>query len=162
VNLVRAGGLLVAGAFLFFVTSCGSNRPRTYPTKGQVIVNGSPAAGVKVVFAATGDGAAVSHGITGPDGNFQLSTFGQNDGAPPGDYLVTLTWPAWDDPSKPAPDKLKGAYQNAGSTGLKAHVDAKETTLVPFEIKGAVISEGEVEEVKKLKKHQLRKMDRKG
>src|SRR5262249_28083759 len=83
------------------VVSCEGSRPRelpTNPTSGQVLVNGSPAAGVRIEFHPVNQNPEqpiYPAATTKDDGRFTLETYKQGDGAPAGDYLVTLTWPAY-------------------------------------------------------------------
>src|SRR5262249_41815143 len=93
---LRAGGrCLAAGALAVLIASCsGDGRPRPYPCKGPVLVNGQPAKGVEVSLR-TATGTPVAGGICGEDGVFELTTSFQHDGAPTGDYEVAVFWPAW-------------------------------------------------------------------
>ena len=150
---------------LVFLTSCGGPAgPTAYPTKGQVMVNGSPAAGVVVALSPSVEEAAkqtearpLPHAVTGADGTFELSTYGTGDGAPSRGLTVLLNWPAWEGPPQPAPDRLRRFFATAAKSTLHAHVDAKPTTLQPFDLNGvAVLSEQEIQETKKLGKHALR------
>src|SRR5262245_52833652 len=105
------------------VPGCAKKNGRrlpVYPVKGQVLVGGKPAKGVFVYLwpASIGEGldAYCPNGQTDDDGNFTLSTYDQNDGAPAGEYKVTAEWPArfnaltnrWEG------DKLKGKYADHG------------------------------------------------
>jgi len=163
-SFVRIGGHLAAGAVTFLLVSCGDGRSRTYPVKGQVKVNGQPAAGVEVVLVVTNDQKIATaneqpapRGTTQADGSFELSTFGAKDGAPPGDYGVSLTWPAWSENTKIPPDKLRNKFSDPAKSGLQAHVDTKPTTLPAFEVTAEVLSDKEVEDTKKLKAKELRR-----
>ncbi|MBI2807568.1 MAG: hypothetical protein HYX68_21515 [Planctomycetes bacterium] len=70
------------------------------------------------------------------DGSFRLSTFRQQDGAPPGRYAVTVHWPSdtmKDEDGTPAgPDRLQGRYVNPKTTPLHAEIKAGENALAPF------------------------------
>jgi hypothetical protein len=61
-----------------------------------------------------------------PDGTFTLSTYTANDGAPAGDYVVTVVWPKplYDDLGKPGPNQLPANYAKVETTPLKAIVKA--------------------------------------
>src|ERR1700722_11735975 len=84
VSLIGVAGLI----------GCGSQPPRlsTYPVHGQVTCAGKPAVGVHV-FLRRADGASVPEmpmnprARTGPDGQFTMTTYDKNDGAPAGDYV---------------------------------------------------------------------------
>lgn len=83
--------LPVAAALLG--ASCAA---RLNQVEGKVLYNGQPAKGAVVVFHPQGkDDLTTRHpaGVTGDDGTFSLSTQQPGDGAAPGDYDVTITWP---------------------------------------------------------------------
>src|SRR5262245_3939957 len=96
-----AVGLVFAG--LFVAGPACSSGGRLHPVKGQVTVNGEPAAGAVVVFHP--DGATIQSvpptALVGADGTFTMAT-GDQPGAAAGTYVVTVTWP---DTSKKPSDK---------------------------------------------------------
>jgi hypothetical protein len=53
-------------------------------------MDGAPVKGATVNFTGAGKGFQ-SSGITGDDGTYHLSTYGDNDGAPEGEYTITVT-----------------------------------------------------------------------
>src|SRR5205809_7247309 len=98
-TVLRAGGFLAAGALVALVSGCGGNKgPRLYAVKGSVRINGEPAKDVNVMFTpvAPPEGGAVPlspAAVTGEDGSFRLMSFKPGDGAPAGDYQVTVIYP---------------------------------------------------------------------
>jgi hypothetical protein len=71
---------------------CGK-RNGAYPAEGQVLLNGQPLAGAQVVLYPRGQSDAKvvpPRAQTGVDGRFRLSTLGKSDGAPAGEYAVTV------------------------------------------------------------------------
>ncbi len=108
------------------VSSCGGGGNQ-YPVRGQVFYEGQPAAGAVVFFhpqddhAPTGDSsgghasmADTPFGKVGPDGSFELTTYGKGRGARPGRYAVTISWtrpsPAGDGEDQdllPAPTSIR-------------------------------------------------------
>jgi hypothetical protein len=106
-------------------------------------VNGQPAGKALVTLFATTDlepgkptPVLRPQGWTDAEGRFQLSSYphAMNDGAPAGDYHVTITWPAPHSGFGMGPDKLGGKYAKADSSGLTAHIDEKTNVLAPFEL----------------------------
>src|SRR5262245_50392711 len=102
-----------------------SGKPPVYPVRGEVRDSeGKPAKGVLVVFHPVGE--ANSSEVVKPvgrvdeNGEFHLTTYVEGDGAPAGDYAVTLVWPApRKTPFDPeGGDQLGGAY---------AHPDTPKT-----------------------------------
>jgi len=65
-----------------------------------------------------------------PNGSFALSTYGDKDGAPVGDYHVTVTWPG-----KETEDQLQGRYSEAGTSKLKAIIKEGQNDLPTFELR---------------------------
>src|SRR5581483_9841760 len=93
----RAGGrVLATGALVALAFGCTGNKgPRLYPVKGMVRINGEPAKDVNIMFTPVTppeglDGPLSPAAVTGPDGTFELMSFKPGDGAPAGDYLVTV------------------------------------------------------------------------
>jgi hypothetical protein len=112
---------------------------------GSVLVAGKPAVGAKLFFHPVDAGfnprALRPFGEVAEDGTFELSTYLADDGAPEGDYIVTVYWPA---PRKPAkgkfedesllPDRLKNVYSNPRTSKLRAHISRGDNHLPPFEL----------------------------
>ena len=146
-TLSRAGGLLLAaGALVARASGCGGNKgPRLYPVKGVVRINGEPAKDVNVVFtpvAPPADGATPlsPSAVTGEDGSFRLMSFKPGDGAPAGEYRVTVIFPM-DRFNKHLSgiDRLKGKFANPKTSGLTAKVEPKRNDLPPFDLKANVL-----------------------
>ena len=140
------GGLFVVA---LITASCGrAPGEKVYPVEGKVLFNGKPAAGAVVQFhpelSEQGQALDAVHptGIVGEDGSFRLTSFGKDDGAPPGEYVVTITWP--DGSQRPAnigtkpkkgvhADRLKGRYSSAKSP-IRAEIKKGNNSLPPYEI----------------------------
>lgn len=98
------------------------------PVRGRIYYNGKPAAGAQIVFHYVdmkskalrrgGDGTADAEGA------FTISTYASNDGAPPGEYLVAITWHDWPNPAQrgDGPNKLPARYAKPTTSGLTADV----------------------------------------
>jgi hypothetical protein len=133
---------------LCLALSCDKSRVSVYPVRGAVLCKGRAAAGAFVIFHPVTESEAIQrmrpHAVVGPDGTFALMTYRDGDGAPAGDYRVTIEWPAEDprnpsDPNDPesepsGPDRLRGRYANPDTSGLQATVDTRKNQLDPFEI----------------------------
>ena len=100
------------------------------------MVNGKPAVGAFVLFIPALESANSPdprpRATVGDDGSFRLSTYGTEDGAPAGDYLVTVTWPL---DGRDDEDKLRGRYAEPGRSKLKATVKEGPTEVPPFRLK---------------------------
>ena len=105
-------------------------RPVTHPVAGKLYVNGVPAGNASVAFHPIGAHAAEIYrpvGRSKPDGSFSVMTYSPDDGAPEGEYSVTVLWI---DPTQPYDecadvtihDVLKGRYLDANKSTLRARV----------------------------------------
>jgi hypothetical protein len=136
----RPGLLLLAGALIVFCPACGGSGQRSiYPVTGQVVVgkDKQPATGVTVVFhPVTDDGGAIYRpmGEVDANGKFSLTTYTKDDGAPAGEYIITLSWIPPRKLGAPEPqDRLKGAYNNPKTSKLPHFtVQSGATNEVPL------------------------------
>jgi hypothetical protein len=128
--------LLVAAA------GCGrSDTVRVHPVAGRIEVNDRPAGNVHIAFLPLDcSSSSVSSGVSRPDGTFTLTTFKAGDGAPAGEYVVTVFWQneamPLDEclcPDRAAHDRLYGLYGDARTSELRATVQpgTNEITLRP-------------------------------
>lgn len=105
----------------------------SHPVEGRVTVDGRPAAGVEVrlhpLNRSNDESAPRPQGTTDKDGRFRLGTGAGRDGAPSGQYLVTLAWPG-----PGGADRLKGTYAEPGGSGLTAIIEDSTTELPTFEV----------------------------
>lgn len=139
---------LLSVAMLFAACGCGGQvdgRVAVYPVTGTVTVKGQPAEGAEVVLFVVGEALRgpehpLPTGVVGPDGKFTLGSYGIGDGAPAGEYQVTIVWPDVDkaadsgrEASSPR-DRLKDRYAVPSQSGLTATVEAGPTELPPFKL----------------------------
>ena len=98
---------------------CAEGIPQ-YAVHGKVVSKGQPATGA-IVALHPKDKAAVAlpyapRGIVDKDGSFVIGSRTKDDGAPEGDYAVTIIWPKDEDPQKQfdntPPDRLKNRYND--------------------------------------------------
>src|SRR5262245_62008275 len=134
--------LLLALPLVFLCASCGKDgRKPVFPAEGKVLVgkDKKPAAGAMVIFhpADPSDGDPNKpRANVGDDGSFTLTTYTQNDGAPAGDYVVTIEWPGpRKNPFDPGgPDRLGGRYSNPKKSKLRVTIEAQPNELKPIEL----------------------------
>lgn len=110
----------------------------TYPVTGKVLINGEPAVDAIVELHATAQKPDSRNsrpwGIVQPDGSFSLTTYQKADGAPPGQYAVTLRWPV--DLTTPSQvDRLAGAYSTAAKAPANVTVEAGENEIPAIDLK---------------------------
>lgn len=120
-------------------------RMKVYPVSGVVKVAGQPADGARVVFYGatpelSGPGTVSPAAVTDENGVFQLQSYEPGDGAPMGQFNVTVSWPEevpeGVDPEVNRPkDRLKNRYLNPETSGLTVNVPEGGIELPPFELK---------------------------
>jgi hypothetical protein len=120
-------------------TGCGGDgRKPVFPVEGQVLWKGKPPVGAQIVFhpvGQTGPDALNPAGQVDSQGKFTLTTYKANDGAPAGDYQVTIDH--WESPGRdlPAVNKLPPEFSRVASSGLSAKVVEGPNQLPTFELK---------------------------
>ena len=120
-----------------------SDRLEVYPVTGEVFVKGQPAEGASVIFysqspAPEGKKMPVPAGVTDANGEFQLTSYETEDGAPAGDYRVAIIW---NEPPPPdfsgvfePKDRLGGRYASPDTSKLTATVEEGPTEVPPFQL----------------------------
>jgi hypothetical protein len=129
------------------IASCGSNTPLdVYPVQGKVLFQGQPVPLASVALHPVGRSkemkSVLPHGETNANGEFEVSTFAEKDGAPVGQYKVTVLWcgpdPGTDlstvneDTIWDQPERLDARYRNPDKTPLQVNITAGTNTLEPF------------------------------
>jgi len=136
----RFATLIVVG-FALMPLGCRDDAARkpTFAVTGKVTLDGKPAASASVVFhpvGAVGPADVKPHGTVNTDGTYTLSTYGGSDGAPAGDYLVTVQlWLAGQRSDEAPSNRLDSKYATHETTPLKATVAAGPTAVEPFALK---------------------------
>ncbi len=77
-------------------------------------------------------------GVVGNDGTFVVGSRTTDDGAPEGEYAVTIVWPEEQDAEKEfdntPPDRLKNRYNDVKHAKWNVHVTASSNTLEAFNV----------------------------
>jgi len=130
-------------ACLLAAASCkkkDDGRLPVYPVKGQILVDGNPVKGVLIYFwpakIEKNLHAYCPNGQTDDNGHFKLSTYDADDGAPAGEYTITIEWPVgynqltnqWHG------DHLQGKYSDQGKSEIKLKIDSKPNDLAVIQI----------------------------
>ena len=131
----------------FCCMSCSSSSSGLSPVQGKVLYKDEPIKGATVTFhpkGATDINTIRPIGVTKEDGTFAVTT-GADEGAPPGDYVVTLICSEEVVPKggkqaiSTAPperrDRFQGAYSNLASSTIKVTVKKGPNQLEPFLLK---------------------------
>ena len=101
------------------LVGCGGPRKAAvYPVAGTLTVEGRPAANAMIAFHSldnAGSSTVLPVATTGPDGAYRLMTYAVGDGAPAGEYAVTVVWPDDSEPRDECADvvthdRFQGRY----------------------------------------------------
>ncbi len=109
-----------------------------YPVHGRVLYRGKPLPGAFVIFHSLEE---ESHprplGYAEADGSFTLTTYQNGDGAPAGDYAVTVEWrkPPLKDNDPPPHNLLPARYARPNTSGLHRRVESGSNELPPIQLR---------------------------
>jgi hypothetical protein len=128
------------GVLLVMAGGCGAGLvgDTKYPVEGEVLIQGEPRANVSVQFwhqdPSIQGNDRYPTGMTDAQGRFRLSSYAFQDGAVPGDYVVTFSWMSSTDID--GMDLLDGAWGDPESSPFRATVraDSSGNRLDPFEL----------------------------
>jgi hypothetical protein len=139
--VVRA--LWPAGAAILLAAGCGGGRlqdgPPAQPARGSLFINGQPAVAAQVTLHPA-DGknfdtrGSRPTGRVGDDGAFRLSTYEVGDGAPEGDYVVTVYWPAAPNSDEPSPDRVGGRLLDPKLSKHRVRINPGDNDIPPLQI----------------------------
>jgi hypothetical protein len=116
-------------------SGCSGELP-VYPVRGRVLDRqGQPAAGAIVVLQPLSEEAKSTRAVgrANENGEFKLTTRNEGDGAPAGEFAVTVTWPT---PKKTpldpeGPDKLGGALATKDKSKIRFTVEERPDNEIP-------------------------------
>ena len=126
----------------------------TYPVQGSLIINGEPAKDALVIFRSVGVPVDSKNsepwGLVDANGEFHLRTYRKDDGAPEGEYHVSIAW-AWE-LYKESPDRLNGAYWQKEHAIAQVTIKPETNVLDRFVLSGVRIEKrGEFNAIKQPK-----------
>jgi hypothetical protein len=134
----------IPAVLLLLFCSCGkedSSRKQTFPVKGEVYVDGSPAESLQVtchdVEGLDRENPTHSSAFTDKEGKFEISTYESADGVPEGEYKLTFVWGKMNMVSMTygGPDKLNGRYADPAASQHPVTVEkGKRTDLGRIEL----------------------------
>src|SRR5262245_51907455 len=90
-------GVVVLAALCLSSIGCGKgdkNRVAVHPVQGAIQFRGQPVVGAFVSLSPKNptEGVPVPRATVGTDGSFAVTTYDGNDGAPEGEYVLTVQW----------------------------------------------------------------------
>lgn len=144
-NLQFCSVLAVACLLL---SGCGSApdwQVKTHPAHGTITINNSPPAGAVVELRKLGQEKPDARNsrpwaVVEDDGAFHLGTYAKGDGAPAGDYAITVRWPPVNTQFT-TEDKLNGAYSKPEVSQWKVTIKEGDNALPPIAITGIKLSD---------------------
>jgi hypothetical protein len=136
---------LCLSALLFVALLCAScarnDRPPVFPAQGKVFYEGKPAVNALVILHPANNDAKLELvrplGHVEADGSFKLTTFDNGDGAPAGDYVVTVDWRERTAPIEGAPpgrSLLPQRYANPQLSQLRIQIKEGTNELEPLKL----------------------------
>jgi hypothetical protein len=129
-----------------FTAGCSRNSAKVNPVNGRILVSGKPAARALVTFhpekAAEEKSSIRPTAEVDADGSFRLTSFKSGDGAPEGEYRVSIVWYLANPKPKAAEgddanvrNYLPDIYARAETTPLRATIIRGTNNLPTFELK---------------------------
>jgi hypothetical protein len=120
---------------------CGGKPGDLVPVSGHITWEGQPVTTGNVTFAPDppAAGARPSTGQIQADGSYEMSTFTQGDGVPPGKYRVAIdstppppveSMPGQELPRGPVPAR----YADPATSGLEETGEAGDAVTIDFEL----------------------------
>jgi hypothetical protein len=123
-------------------SGCGTGGRPVYPVRGQVLYEGKPTPGALVIFHPVEDPDPLAPrpiARVGPDGRFAPTTYRTGDGAPAGEYAVSISWVPEYDQQDPRAERepanlLPERYSKAATSGLRVQIRQGPNELAPFRL----------------------------
>jgi hypothetical protein len=139
---MRRSHLLVVCSVAVLLGGCNQGRKPTYEVRGQVLADDRPAAKALVTFHPVDDKSPEAVHPTATvddDGRFTLTSYRSGDGAPPGEYQVTVVWYLAAKSSANGSDYetynfLPDRYAKTETSQLRATVTKGKNELEPFKL----------------------------
>jgi tetratricopeptide (TPR) repeat protein len=144
----KRGVLAATGLAALVLIGLGSryihwDHVRVYPAHGQAAYEGKPIPNARIILdpAWTEDPPFPRpHALVKDDGSFVLGTYGKEDGAPPGEYRVSVQWLVQtqkiETEGNPLPRNLLPArYGNFATSGLSVQIQQGENLLPVLQLK---------------------------
>ena len=134
---------VAALACLVATLGCGEAKPdrvAVYPAAGTITFKGQPMTGATVALhpkSAPAESVPTPRANVGKDGSFKVSTFNAGDGAPEGEYVLTVQWYK---PIKQGTDLVSGPnvipprYSNPQTSDKVIKIAAGQNNLDPIKL----------------------------
>lgn len=140
--LQRASRLSLNLLVLLLFVGCNSGpvRPVCQPVHGRLTFEKQPLAEAQLVFHPLNSSfVPLPTAMTRADGQFDVTTWADNDGAPLGEYLVTVEWKQLiqqgEEKVRSGKNMLPAIYADAKKSPLRCIIKEGDNTLPVFELK---------------------------
>ena len=136
---------VAALACLVAIIGCGKAKPdrvAVHPAAGTITFKGQPTHGAMVTLHPK-SGSGPAENLPTPranvekDGTFKVSTFNGGDGAPEGEYVMTISWYKLvknGGDVVAGPNVIPSKYMKPESSNLTVRIAAGENTLPPIKL----------------------------
>jgi hypothetical protein len=139
---------LLASGLCLMLCGCGTkhgDRLAVHPVGGKLLVAGKPAVHAQVILYPVAGAEKLDPSQVRPraaveaDGSYHLTTFVTRDGAPVGDFAVTVIWPGprvkGQGEDEPGPDRLQQRYGDPKKPAASVHIGSETTELATIDLK---------------------------
>jgi hypothetical protein len=138
VSIAKSPQAVLVFALIVLLPSCSkSDRKAVYPVHGRVVdSDNQPAVGALLIFHRTEadpNDLNKPRGYVDADGSFSLTTYTKDDGAPEGEYLVSIEWlpPPTSPFARRGVDRLQGRYRDPTTSGLRFRIEKQANNVLP-------------------------------
>lgn len=137
---LRTIALLAGSVALAGCQPAEENREHTYPVTGTLYVNGKPAAGAMVKLYQPGGNGRMPTAIVQDDGQFSVSYYDTEDGAPVGEYQMLVIWMVPPSDGGMPVDCLQGRFANPNEPIRRIEVQPAANSLEPIHLRAQTIT----------------------
>jgi hypothetical protein len=128
-----------AASLLLLLTGCGETWVEVFPVTGSIKIDGKNPEGARLTLNPvnpSGENIVIPTAGVKADGSFTVTSYQSDDGAPPGEYVVTIRWNQYDEKIGGAgPNVLPELYADPKTSPIKVTVNAGgPTTLEPITV----------------------------
>jgi hypothetical protein len=126
------------------ISCTGDGRRPVFPVRGKVLYENKPTPGALVIFHPVNDPdprAPRPLARVEPDGSFSPTTYSAGDGAPAGEYAVTVAWvKEVDNQNAPKEEQreprnlVPDRYSKPETSGLRVQIKQGDNELAPFRL----------------------------
>jgi hypothetical protein len=145
-----AVSLFICLSLVALVSGCGKSRPEIknklplFPVTGKVVMDGQPMVGATIIFNPVTpfpekSAPQLPHAVVGDDGSFTASTYQKDDGAPAGDYKITVSWRGnveglSNEQKDDLPEKAPDSMQTPRTSKIRVKIKEQPNALATWDL----------------------------